>query len=157
MKPRSTPTELVSKECGVAITMPGLAVYEPETFVVEGDTLTNHRSRVLRNGITYGFVCTPAPGLMDGSTLEESLDSAKQGWLLSGDKRLISEHDVTLGRLHGLELVMSMTQSGQTIRNRLFMFPNSAVNISVIGSPADVALPVAEQFLDSLRLLSPQP
>jgi hypothetical protein len=149
---RSAPTELVSKECGVAITMPGPPIYEPVTVVIQGETLTNHQSRVLNDGITYGFVCTPAPGLGDGKTPQELIASAKQGMLLSGNKTFVSERDVTLHGQRGLELVMTMTQSGDTLRNRMFMFPNAAVNISVIGSKAAVALPVADRFLDSLRL-----
>jgi hypothetical protein len=61
-------------------------------------------------------------------------------------------HRDSLHGQRGLELVMTMTQSGDTLRNRLFMFPNAAVNISVIGSKAVVALPIADRFLDSLRL-----
>ena len=58
--------ELTSIECGVAITMPGPPVYEPVATVVNGETLTNHRSRVLKDGVTYGFICTPAQGLGKG-------------------------------------------------------------------------------------------
>jgi hypothetical protein len=148
------PFELVSKECDVAITMPGSPSYEPRTFVVDGEMHTNYQSRVARDGITFGFICTPAPGLMKGDNQREVLASAKQGWLLSRDKRLITERDVMLrGRL-GLELVMAMTATGETLRNRTFVFPDATVNISVIGSAADVALPVADRFLDSLRLTS---
>ena len=150
---RSGATELVSKECGVAIMMPGSPAYEPHNFVVEGETLTNHRSRVLKDRITYGFVCTPAPGLGDGQTPQQLLESAKHGWLTGRDKRLIGEHYVVLHGHRGLELVMAMTASGETLRNRIFVFPNLAVNVSVLGSEADVALPVADQFLDSLRFL----
>ena len=146
------PTELVSRECGVAITMPVPPTYEPSTFVVEGETLTNHQSRALLDGITYGFVCTPAPGLMDGKSPQELFDSMKQGWLIDGDNRLVTEHAVALQGHRGLELVMTKKASGETIRNRGFMFANAAINISVIGSAADVARPVADHFLDSLRL-----
>jgi hypothetical protein len=149
---RGAPTELVSKECGVAITMPGAPIYEPVTFVVQGESVTNHQSRVLQDGVTYGFICTVSPGLADGHTPEEQLASARQGLLLSGNKKLIAEHSVMLQGQRGLELVMAMTASGDTLRNRVFMFPNTAVSISVIGSNTDVALPVADRFLDSLRL-----
>jgi hypothetical protein len=72
--------------------------------------------------------------------------------LLSGNKTFVSERDVTLHGQRGLELVMTMTQSGDTLRSRMFIFPNAAVNVIVIGSKAAVALPVADRFRDSLRL-----
>ena len=146
---RMTPTELVSKECGVSITMPGPPAYERSTSVVQGETIMNHQYRVAQGGTTYGLICTGASTL-DGKNLNDALDNAKKGFLYDGSKHFVAEHDVTLQGLRGRELVM--TASGNTIRNRIYLFPDVTLNISVIGSEAAVTLPAADRYLDSLRL-----
>jgi hypothetical protein len=150
---RMTPTELVSKECGVAITMPGPPSYETSTFILEGKTVTQHQSRVLKDGVTYGFICTPVSSLTDGQRPQDAFASAKQGLLINGDRRLISEREVALQGRPGLDVVMEMTPTGQRVRHRLFMFQDVTIDASIIGSEADVALPAAGQFVESLRLV----
>jgi hypothetical protein len=147
------PADLVSKECGVAFTMPARPVHEPFATDVEGSNITSHQYRTLRDGITYGFVCTPQAKPMEGIAPREALDSAKKGFLIDGDKELVTEHDLSLQSIRGRELVMKT--SAYMMRNRVYLFPNGMVNIWVIGSEGDVASPAADDFFDSLRLASP--
>jgi hypothetical protein len=144
-------TDLVSKECGAAITMPARPVYEPSASVIEGKTITSHQYRALRDGITYGFVCTDAP-LMEGKDPEELLDSATQGFLMGVHAELITEHNLSLQSIRGRELVMKT--ASDMMRNRTYLLsPNSTIDIWVRG--ADVGSPAADRFFDSLRLVAP--
>jgi hypothetical protein len=148
------PTDLISKDCGVAITMPARPVHEPFASVIEGDSIASHQYRTLRDGITYGFVCSPLTRkLTEGKDPQEALDSAKKGLLIDGDKELVTEHDLSLQSNRGREFVMKT--SAYMMRNRVYLLPNSIVNIWVIGSATDVGAPAADRFFSSLRLASP--
>jgi hypothetical protein len=146
------PTDLVSKECGVTITMPARPIYEPSTSVIAGDNITNHQYRALRDGITYGFVCIPVAKLMEGHEAGEALDSVREGFLNADDKGIVSEHDLSLQSIPGREFVMKRAPDMQ--RNRVYLFPNSMVYTWVISSEAGIASPAADRFFDSLRVAS---
>src|SRR5258708_32638108 len=124
-------TDLVSKECGAAITMPARPVDEPSDSVVDGKPITYHQYRSLQDGITYGFVCAPRAALMEGKDAEQALDSARKGFLIDGDKQLLTEHNVSLQSIQGREFLL--TAATYMMRDRVYLFPNSTVNVWVIG------------------------
>ena len=150
---RRGPTELVSKECGAAITMPAPHTYEPYTSGAEGMSYSTYQYRAVRDGVTYGLVCIPDwKKLMDGrEDPEEALDSFMQGVLMDGEDKLLSEHDVTVHSIRGHEFMTKRTADMR--RNRVYVFPTGVIYTFVIGS--DVGLPPADQFLDSLRRVTP--
>lgn len=147
--PGCSASDLVSKECGIAITMPARPVYEPSDSVVDGKPITSHQYRSLQDGITYGFVCTPHAKLMEGKDVEQALNSVRQGFLIDGDKQLLTEHNVSLKTIQGREFLLKAATF--MMRDRVYLFPNSMVNVWVIGSQADVASAAADRVFDSLR------
>ncbi|MGE5244261.1 MAG: hypothetical protein ACM3SQ_08550 [Betaproteobacteria bacterium] len=148
----SASTDLVSKECRTAVTMPARPVYEPSDSVVDGKPITYHQYRSLQDGITYGFVCAPRTKLMEGKDVDQAFNSVRQGFLIDGDKQLLSEHNVLLKTIQGREFLLKA--AAYMMRDRVYLFPDSMVNVWVIGSQADVASAAADRFLDSLRVVA---
>jgi hypothetical protein len=132
--------------------MPGRPAYRTSTTRLRSGSVTHHSYGLTAGDLTLAMVCTPGLRQIGDSDPQHLLRLARES-ALDTDGQLIAETPVSWEGHPGLEV--TVRKPGYTLRSRVYVLPDAAVDLSVIGSEAAVVGPAALDFFGSLRKAAP--
>jgi TonB family protein len=140
------------RECGIRLSMPAPREHGTRTLHLPAGDVAIHQYRILVGTTTHGLVCARSTELDKGG-LSRQLDLMRDSILKSNGATLVSERTVRLSDRDGREILGRGEQ--YSIRAQLFIWPDRTINISVIGSEADLAGGSADDFFASVVAVKP--
>ncbi|MBI5077084.1 hypothetical protein HZB94_01765 [Candidatus Falkowbacteria bacterium] len=141
-----------AKDAGFSILLPGKPTADSKTVdSAIGPLILN--TFELNKGDTYYVISTtdyPA-SVFEGTTLDELLDSSRDGAVQNANGTLVKEEKITIDKYSGRQLEVSVA-GNQTIKAKLALAEKRLYQIVIVGPALKMNSPEISQVLDSFLI-----